>query len=301
MIALMVNISTSKKRSIDNFADARAAWQRSRETCEQLTVQTVHSLLQLDNSATAGALLIRLTDQKEELADAIRTEISEVKAKTYLAKLEQVTEAAVKLFWETIATSAQAIIWQRRELIFLATEALPELNVDNQEEWTKKLQDSLLEILDSPDNFSYRERGESFVTIIQEGYDEIGDRLRSLRPQWNLSFFDERDEENEELETNDEATLSQLKSLLDSLESEFELRLKERERLSVGVGRPAEWNRETLEREVQRAAMVVRQRTYRAAKLRELAEEISKRRPLTESALKMLMKRHGLSWRQMKK
>jgi len=297
MIALMVNISTSKKRSIDNFADARAAWQRSRETCEQWTVRTARSL---NNALTAGEQLKRLTDNKE-FADAIRTEFSEVKAKTYLAKLEQVTEAAVNLFWETIATSAQAIFLQRRELIFLVTEALPELNIDNQEEWEKKLQDSLLKILDSPDTISHREQWESFATIIQEGDDEIRDRLRSLRPQWDLSFFDEGDEENEELETNDEATESQLKSLLDSLESEFELRLKERERLSVGVGRPAEWNRETLGREVQRAAMVIRQRTYRAAKLRELAEEISKRRPLTESALKMLMKRHGLSWRQMKK
>jgi flagellar motility protein MotE (MotC chaperone) len=229
MIAPMVNISTSKKRSTDNFADARDAWQRSRETCEQLTVQTVRSL---NNIVTAGEQLKRLTDQKEELAVAIRTEISEVKnAITYLANLEQVTQDAVKLFWKTIATSAQATIWQHRELIFLVTEALPELNIDNHKEWVKKVKDSLLKILDSPDNFSHRERWESFVTIIQEGYDEIRDRLRAKRPLWNLSFFDERDEENEELETNDETTLSQLKSLLDSLESEFELRLKERERL----------------------------------------------------------------------
>ena len=126
MIALMVNISTSKKRSIDNFADARAAWQRSRETCEQWTVRTTRSV---NNVVTAGEQLKRLTDNKE-FADAIRTEFSEVKAKTYLAKLEQVTEAAVNLFWETIATSAKAIFLQRRELIFLVTEALPDLNID---------------------------------------------------------------------------------------------------------------------------------------------------------------------------
>ncbi len=272
----MTEVSTQKRRNPAAFADARAAWARSRETCEQLAH---HTLSFLKQAVVVGQQLERVIKLKDGPA------LSE--------DVEQLSKESVELFWKATANAINTDIWLRREIVFLVTEALPEIIIDNQEEWATKVKDSFLRIPeDSPDKDSIRARWESLITVLQDGYDEIGAALRRVRPHWDLSFFDSDDGENEELE------LSHFKKLLDSLESEFELRLKERER--IGAGRPAEWNRETLEREVRRAAMVIRQRTYRAAKLRELAEEISKRRPLTESALKMLMKRHGLSWRQMK-
>jgi hypothetical protein len=71
--------------------------------------------------------------------------------------------------------------------------------------------------------------------------------------------------------------------------------------LPTSKGRPATWDKSKIEQAVIRARSAFKKRKYRAPTLKELALEISKRQPLTEASLKMLLKRHGLSWRAMKK
>ncbi len=69
----------------------------------------------------------------------------------------------------------------------------------------------------------------------------------------------------------------------------------------TGKGRPAKWDKHKLEQIVLRTTTAFKKRKYRAPTLKEVALEISKRQPLTEASLKMLLKRYGLSWRAIKK
>ena len=67
-------------------------------------------------------------------------------------------------------------------------------------------------------------------------------------------------------------------------------------------GRPPQLEDAELEQRIRKAAVAFKKRNYgKTPTLKQVAEVLSKRQPITEPALKMRMKRAGMSWKEIRK
>jgi hypothetical protein len=128
--------------------------------------------------------------------------------------------------------------------------------------------------------------------------DELRERIFSVRPKWRgrnewRQFYVETAVLPHDLTES-------VKRFLKLLDAELESQREGGKGKARSAGRPPAWNREVLTKELIRAGQILYRRLYRAPTLKEMAKEMGKRRPITEGALKMAMRRNNISWKEFK-
>lgn len=249
--------------------DARLLeWQESRQLCEEHL-----------------ALAQRMFPVTEAFTEHIK-EIADLKAQSAVpedAASKQLTQAATSYIEATVLLFQIARIL-RRSLARLCQTAIPTFEIEVSPAWLFPAPELL------NDEAAAVAWLESFSEKMGADLTEIKEAVLRAHPEWASkkdwqTFFDDG-------ESSDEEDQKSLSRFLDLLEGEVKKGLK---------GRPAEWTAMSLGREIRAAVRGLRKRLYRPPTLKEVADELNKRKPLTEAALKMLIKRHGLNWQELKK
>lgn len=128
--------------------------------------------------------------------------------------------------------------------------------------------------------------------------DELREKIFSVRPKWRG-----RPEWREfyiDIAILPRDLTESVKRFLKLLDAELEKQRDGGKGKARAAGRPPAWDWMILHKELIRAGQILYRDNQRIPTLKEMAREMSKRRPITEGALKMTLRRHKINWKEFK-